>query len=346
MSGLYTRKRIGEAALLLMTGLAFYLCWLLAEPFLAALTWALALAVVGHPLHRLLEKRLPPEPAAFVAVLAVLLVLLAPGVFLVQQGVSEVPRAFDFVADGLNPIRLREALGQNSSAAWLLQQAEGRFDLPQELRRLAGAVAGQTPAALSGSIQFVTQFSIMLLVLFFFFRDRVTLLASVGRLIPLSADETAGLFARISQTIYATLYGNVVVKLIQGLLGGLMFWFLGLPAPVPFGLAFAVASVLPLVGTAFIWAPAAIWLLVHGSWVKALIMVLWGGLVVGLIDNVLYPVLVGAEVRIHPLGVMLSLFGGLIVFGIAGVVLGPVILACTVALLEVWTMRTRLDDCT
>jgi predicted PurR-regulated permease PerM len=189
-------------------------------------------------------------------------------------------------------------------------------------------------------MQLVTQFAIMLLILFFFLRDRVRLLQSLAGLVPLSGAETTEVFQRISETIYATLYGNVVVKLIQGVLGGLMFWILGLPAPAPFGAAMALLAVLPMIGTSLVWGPAAIWLLVHGSWVKALILVIWGALVVSLVDNLLYPILVANEVRLHTLGILLSVFGGLIAFGIAGVVLGPVILASTVALLGVWRLRT------
>ena len=92
-------------------------------------------------------------------------------------------------------------------------------------------------------------------------------------------------------------------------------------------------------GTAIVWAPAAIFLALSGSWVKAVVLAVWGGLVVGLIDNFLYPILIASELRFHPLAVFFAVFGGLLAFGIAGVVLGPVILAITVALLEIWRMR-------
>ena len=118
-----------------------------------------------------------------------------------------------------------------------------------------------------------------------------------------------------------------------------MFWILGLPAPVLFGAATALFAVLPVMGTAIIWAPVAIFLALSGSWIKAVIRAIWGALVVGLIDNFLYPILVAGELRFHPLAVFFAVFGGLIAFGISGVVLGPVILAITVALLEIWQVR-------
>jgi predicted PurR-regulated permease PerM len=216
------------------------------------------------------------------------------------------------------------------------------LDLEQEVRQVARLLVSRVPAALKGSIQLVTQFAIMILMLFYFLRDNNRLLQYAVRLAPLSATETGELFRRISETIYATLYGNVVVKLVQGLLGGLMFWFLGLPDPALFGAAMALLAMLPVIGTSLVWGPAAIFLLMQGSWIKALALALWGALVVSLIDNVLYPILVASELRLHTLGIFVAVFGGLIAFGIAGVVLGPVILVVTVALLEVWGLRMKV----
>ncbi len=337
---LYSQKRITDAALLLATCIAFYLCWLLARPFLAAISWALALAVVGHPLHRWLERWLRPNFAALVALIALTVILLAPGIFLLQKVFDEAGGSLATIAKNLNPTELHQTAAKYSFSQQLLGWLETKFDLDQELKRAAGALAAQVPTALSGSIQFVTQFAIMLVMLFYFFRDRSLMLQFLGRLVPLSSTETGELFRRISETIYATLYGNLVVKLVQGLLGGLMFWVLGLPAPALFGAAMALLAMLPIVGTSLVWGPAAIYLLLHGSWVKALVLVIWGALVVSLVDNLLYPILVASELRLHTLSILVSVFGGLIAFGIAGVVLGPVILASTVALLEVWRLRT------
>ena len=197
---------------------------------------------------------------------------------------------------------------------------------------------------LSGSVQVVTQVAIMLVTLFYFLRDRRLLLEFLFRLAPLSSSESHKLIHRVSEAISATLYGNLVVKLVQGILGGLMFWILGLPSPLLFGILMALLAMLPVVGTSLVWGPAAIVLLYQGSWVKAIILALWGGLVVSLMDNLLYPMLVATGLRFHTLGVLFSLFGGLIAFGLAGFVLGPVILASTVALLEIWQLRTANED--
>jgi predicted PurR-regulated permease PerM len=337
-NSLYAGKQIRDGALLLLTGAALYLCWLLAKPFLAAITWALALAVVAYPLHRRFERWLRPNLAALCSLLAVAVVFLAPGAFLLQKLFDE---AGGLIGENLTSLQFQEMAKRYPFLATALHWLQARFDLNQELKHAAGALASQASAVLGGSVRVVTQITIMLVTLFYFLRDRSSLLQFLRQLIPLSTGETQELFERISATINATLYGNLVVKLIQGILGGLMFLILGLPAPVFFGLMMTLLAMLPVVGTSFVWGPAAIVLLLQGSWIKATVLIVWGAFVVGLIDNFLYPVLVAGELRFHTLGVLFSVFGGLIAFGLAGVVLGPVILASTVALLEVWRLRAE-----
>lgn len=217
-----------------------------------------------------------------------------------------------------------------------------RFEWNDELKRASGAVAGKATTFVGGSIRAVTQAVIMLIALFYFLRDRRVLLDLLQRLLPLSRTETNRLFARVSETIRATLYGNVVVKLVQGLLGGCMFWILGLPAPVLSGTAMAMFAMLPIVGTSIIWGPAAVLLLIQGSWMKAIILALWGSLVVSMIDNFLFPILVASSLRLHTLAILFSVLGGLVAFGLAGIVLGPIVVASTVAFLEIW--RHRAED--
>jgi predicted PurR-regulated permease PerM len=247
------------------------------------------------------------------------------------------------VGENFSSMRLHETAQRYPFFGKAVDWLAGRFDLNEELKHAAGSLASQASAVLGGSVRLVTGIVVMLVALFYFLRDYKSLLQYLRRLVPLSQAETDQLFRRVSDTIYATLYGNVVVKLVQGVLGGAMFWVLGLPAPVLCGLAMSLFAMFPVVGTSLIWGPAAIFLLIQGSWVKAIVLAVWGSLVVGLIDNFLYPILIANKLRLHTLGILLSILGGLIAFGVAGVVLGPVILASTVALLEVWRQRAEGD---
>ena len=127
---------------------------------------------------------------------------------------------------------------------------------------------------------------------------------------------------------------------MQGVLGGLIFWWLGLPAPILWGAVMALLAIVPVLGAFVVWLPVAIFLAASGQWGQAVILALWGTVVVGLIDNLLYPILVGKRLRLRTVPVFFAIVGGLAVFGAAGVILGPVILALTDAILEIWRRRT------
>jgi len=341
LGGEYSRESLTQWALAAATAIGIYLCWILARPFLDAIIWALAFAVAGQPLHRRLAHLVGPNAAALIAVAGITVTLIAPGVFLIENLFNEARNGLTAIDKSLRPGDLHHVAQQYPFAERALVWFETTFDKDEQLGRLAEALAGRLPAALSGSSQFITQFAVMLVTLFYFFRDHRRLTESFADLIPLSRPETTLVFQRIVETIRATLYGNLAVKFIQGFLGGLRFWILRLPAPALFGALMTLLAVLPMIGTAFVWGPAAIYLLLQGSWIKALILVAWGALVVSLIDNLLYPMLVAGEIRIHTLGILFAVFGGLIAFGIGGLILGPLILAITLSLLEVWRTRTE-----
>lgn len=150
------------------------------------------------------------------------------------------------------------------------------------------------------------------------------------------------MFERISGTVHATVYGTLAVSSIQGVLGGLIFWCLGLPAPLLWGVVMAILAVIPVLGAFVVWIPAALFLAMEGSWGKALILTLWGMLVVGTVDNLLRPVLVGNRLKLHTVLAFISVVGGLMLFGPAGLILGPVALTITTVLLE--TLRCRAHD--
>jgi predicted PurR-regulated permease PerM len=337
-------QQIRTLALAAATALALYLCWLVARPFVSVITWALGLAIVAHPWHRWLERRMRPTLASLLSVVSVALVLVIPAVAIGQKLFREVNAGLEVLGPQLTPDRIYAKLQDFPWLAAAVEKLDATLNLNQEIGRAAGALTARISALVGSSIWLVTQLFLTFVTLFFFFRDRTRLLDSLRALIPLSTQDTTRVLDRISSTISTCLYGNVIVKSAQGLLGGLMFWMLGLPAPVFFGAAMALLAALPILGTALVWGPAAIWLAVQGSWGKALILALWGIFVVGLIDNILYPILVAGELRLHTLAVFFSILGGLIAFGFAGVILGPVILAVTEALLDVWKSRKSSEE--
>jgi predicted PurR-regulated permease PerM len=160
-------------------------------------------------------------------------------------------------------------------------------------------------------------------------------------MLPLERSQSEEIFTRTRDVIDASLYGVLVIAMIQGALGGLAFWVLGLPSAIVWAVVMIFLSMIPMAGAFIVWVPAAIYLAATGHWVKALILVAWGVLVIGTIDNFLRPKLVGEKTRLHELFIFFSVLGGLKVFGVLGIVLGPVVLAITLALLDVFRQADR-----
>lgn len=255
-NGSLTRRQVRDAASVLITLAALYLCCVLARPFLASITWSLALAVVAHPWHARLERRLPPAAAAGLSVVIVALVLIVPAALVVQRLFLELGNTARSIASDLNSVGFRGLIERYPPVTGVFHWVESSIDLNAELKRMAVTLASRASAMVGGSLWVLTQLVLTLLALFYFFRDHRLLLKFIRRLMPFSDEETTELFRRVSQTIYASLYGNLAVKLVQGLLGGLMFWILGLPAPVLCGLTMSLLATLPVMGASLVWGPA------------------------------------------------------------------------------------------
>ncbi len=337
----YSRRSLGNFSLLVATALVFYLCWRLLLPFVAVITWSLALCVMTRPLFLALRRRLGnPSLVALLCVILVGAVMLGPGVLLVTQVAGESAGMADWVRDEVESGRLLAHFEKVPSVRDAIDRAISAFDLRAELRRIAGLLANFGKSLLVGSSWFLTQFILTLFALFFALRDFELAHRALRGLLPLTDAEMDLLFHRLSNTVYAAIYGKFAAAFAQGSLGGLMFWMLGLPAPLLWGLAMALFALVPMMGPAVIWVPAALSLLYQGAWVKALIMAGWGVLVVGLIDNFIFPMVVGGTLQLHTLLAFFATFGGLIAFGLSGLVLGPIVLALTMALIQIWKDRT------
>jgi predicted PurR-regulated permease PerM len=214
------------------------------------------------------------------------------------------------------------------------------FDSTQQRIYEAVGSAAQliaTQAVIVGQnvLSVVAKTALMLYLLFFFLRDRDGLLAALVDAIPIGDGRQRTLFSRFASVTRATLKGTLLVGLVQGALGGLLFWVLGLRAPVFWGVIMAMLSLIPLVGPALVWAPTAIFLIATGAVPQGMILMVGGVVVVGTADNILRPLLVGRETRMPDYMVLLSTLGGLFVFGPAGFVAGPVLAAL---FLSVWDM--------
>lgn len=373
-NGWLSRERALALALVVASGIAFYLCYRLVLPFLPALAWALALAVIAHPLHVRMKRCVPHvNLAAALSVVVVSIVIVVPVIYVTQNLLREAGNFAATIQEEIDSGRWRRVfnddprlqrflpwiesqLGLKSAEAkepadsgttpnpdQAAEQPSEQATMPQSVasvERAAGMLTRGVGSVMSQTVWFVMQLFITLLSLFFFFRDRERALEILRSLLPLSRFEADEVLARVDDTIHATIYGSLVVAAVQGTMGGLMFWWLGLPAPLLWGAIMAALAVVPVLGTFVVWAPTAAYLALRGDWTSALILAAWGGIAIATIDNFLFPFLVGKRMRFHTLLVFFAIVGGLALFGASGVILGPVLLAIADALLEVWRRRT------
>lgn len=234
----------------------------------------------------------------------------------------------------------QRAIESSPRIAGLVGRIAQQVDLPGLVSAVTTWLTNSVASAVVGSVRQAVSLMLTFYLLYYFLRDRVAALTTLRTFSPLSEADTQRLVIRVDDTIHATVYGTLAMAIVQGTLGGLMFWWLGLPAPVLWGVVMGMLAVVPVLGAFVIWIPAALLLALDGEWVKAIVLTVWGGVVVAGIDNVLYPVVVGNRLHMHTIPTFIAIVGGLIVFGAAGVILGPVTLSITLVLLEVWRSRT------
>ena len=321
------------------------LCALLAFPFVPAITGAVALTVATRVPYDWLERHLRhPTLTAALGVLLVILLIVGPVALLVQSLGQQVMAAAGQVQSGAAQDWLTATLDRIPWLNRLVDKALGVVNLRQAAQSTAGFFASRLRGLLTGSVATVTQLALMLFTLFFLFRDRRKAARAFRSLLPLDESQRDQLLTRMSNTIEATLQGSLTIAAIQGALGGIMFWILGVPTALVWALVMALLATIPSLGTFLVWMPVTIYLAATGHWVKALILLLWGTFVIGTVDNLLYPTLVGKKMQLHTVPVLFAVLGGIGLFGISGIVLGPLVLTTAVTLLRIWDRGTLPQD--
>ena len=321
-------------------------------PFSGAVLWGVALAILFTPLFKRFRRAVPGRPtlAALATLTLCLVIVIIPLIVIGISLVQEVALLRDNIRSG--DINFASYFQQvlNAAPNWLTSLLD-RFDLGDmaswQARIRNGAAQGSQMIAAqaltigANTFDFLVSFFVMLYLLFFLLRDGATLSMQVRSALPLAEDQTRALLGKFTTVIRATIKGNVAVALVQGALGGLAFWVLGVKGALLWSALMAFLSLLPAIGAALIWAPVALYFLAIGSIWKGLALIAWGVLAIGLVDNVLRPLLVGKETQMPDYVVLLSTIGGIALFGISGFVIGPVIAALFIAC---WSLFADLNE--
>ncbi|UPJ48277.1 AI-2E family transporter [Bradyrhizobium sp. 200] len=347
-------RRIDEQVfrlLLLAVTLAF--AWIL-QPFYGAILWAIVLAVIFAPVHRRLIQSMRGRQslAAAVTVLIIVAMVILPLTIVAASLAQEASDLFARIKSGEYNFasylqRILDALPAWSTG---LIERLNLTDFSALRERLASGLmrGGQVlaPQALSIGIttfEFILRLGIMLYLLFFLLRDGRALAERIKEAIPLHSDRKAALFAKFADVVRATVKGSILVAMAQGALGGIAFWFLGIHAPLLWAVLMAFLSLIPAIGSALVWLPVAIYFLATGAIWQGIGLILYGVLVIGLVDNLLRPYLVGKGTKLPDYVVLISTLGGIEVFGLNGFVIGPLIAAMFMVGWEIFAGSRQTD---
>jgi predicted PurR-regulated permease PerM len=333
------RLRLIKLGLLTLVALA--LCVLLAIPYLPALTWGMALAIIGWPLHRWMNEHVSTRAwSAVITCLVVITLVLGSGAFVTYEMAREASSQVDRMQEQSAEGTVKDTLSRSGLGVVVSWMDRAHVDIDVELRKVFASYTQDLSSLVEGSVMAILQFVVAVFIMFHFLKDRGAVLGGVRVLLPLARAESDRVFKSVLDSVHANLYATLVTSLIDAVGGGILFWLLGLPSPVTWGVVMFILSVLPILGTFLVWGPAAFYLAIVGHWPGALILVGWGVLSWFVNDNFVYVRIAGGHMRMHQVPALIAFLGGLAVFGVSGMIIGPAIAACTLAILDLWRTRS------
>lgn len=328
---------------------------LVLEEYAVAIFWGVVFAIVFAPLHRKLLMRMPNKPtlAALATLLISLVMVILPLSLIGLSLIKETSAIYDQVSSGNLSAGSYVEQVFNALPSWLTPWMEKlHLGTLEEIQAKLSNIALQasklaaTKAVGLGqnTLGFVVGFGVMLYLIFFLLRDGKELVARIWAATPLAPEHKRELAIKFITVIRATVKGNLAVAAAQGALGGLIFWILGIQGAVLWAVVMAFLSLLPAVGAGLVWGPVAIYFLATGAVTKGLILAAYGVLVIGLVDNVLRPLLVGKDTKMPDYVVLISTLGGMALFGLSGFVLGPAIAALFMAAWELFATMQEQEE--
>jgi predicted PurR-regulated permease PerM len=341
------QKQLGTAVLYGIALLLVYLAYLVFSPFLVSLAWAAVLVVVSYPLYEWVKRKWGPTRAAILCTVAVTLILIVPVLFVmvafVRQGVSAVQE-----------IGFQVAIGHYTRLNDFWADLQKRFpdagldDLSGSLQHYgelaAGFVAARLGTILRNTAVFFFHLGVTILAMFYFYRDGDLMVSRLRELLPFELDHRDRMIDESRSLIFASVTSSLAAAMAHALFGGLAFALTGIKAPIFWGVMMGFFSFVPLVGSALIWVPVAISLMVGGHLGRGLLLVFICAVIVGAVDNIVRPWLISGRAEMGGLMVFIGVLGGIAAFGLLGVVLGPIIVAMLASLLEVYAPHAHAGN--
>jgi len=334
--------------LLGFAGAIAYLFFIIWKPFFDPIAWAAVFAIVFNPLHRQLGDVIRSRTlSASLSTTLVILIIVIPMVLLGIVLVAEVVKTYELVQEWFS-------LGKYDTLLRFFQQPDfldlrDRIDeiidlksidlystVSSLMQRLSSFAVSQVTAIVQNFSQSLFSFVLMVFTLFFFFRDGNQFARFIKSIIPLPEPRQQEIVTQFAEVITATVVGDIAVGLLQGFLGGIAFWILGLPSPLFWGAFMAFLSIIPIIGAPLVYLPAGFILIIQDEIFRGVVLLIWGSIVVSQIDNFLRPILISGRTRLHTLVLFFSILGGIYVFGFLGLIMGPVIAAMIYSLINIY----------
>jgi predicted PurR-regulated permease PerM len=353
-----SRRHVFRAVFLVLLLLLLVQLILIFRPFFAPIAWAVILASSTYPLHRvILHWTGHSTPlAATISTALITVTAVVPAMSIVLLGIQETAELVEWLNEAIKGSQFAQvgkAVSDIPSIGRLLQEMIGRFIVSHSRIQTSVLEVGQTVSAFiaeqgpdlaKNAALFALDFLLMLFTLFFLYRDGDDLQGRLYRMIPLEEDHKEKIFGRLDRTVTAVVRGTLLTAFAQGLVAGLAYWLLGISYPIFLGALSGLLALLPVGGTALVWVPLTIHLLTQGELIRAFILVVTGGVLIGLMDNLLWPFLVGQRTHLPMLFLFFASLGGMWYFGFIGLFIGPLLLSIMVEALHVYEEIFDLDE--
>jgi len=318
------------------------------QPFFYPIFWAAIIAITFYPLYKWILRYLKwPGLSSLITLILIFVILFIPLITLSSLVVNESINLYNKASSGdwFGQVKNASHWFDNTSLAPLSEKLQTNWASYAEsaAKNVSLFLFEGIKSLTQNSVRFVFLLFIMFYSLYFFFKDGSQILKKIMHLSPLGDTYEEMLYDRFTSTAWATLKGTFIVGTIQGTLGGILFWLMGIEGALIWGILMTALSTIPGVGSSIIWFPAAIIMLLLGNTWQGFTMLFVGLLIISTIDNLLRPVLVGKNIQMHPLIVLFSTLGGIFVFGISGFVIGPVIAALFSAIITIYEHHYRTE---
>jgi predicted PurR-regulated permease PerM len=321
-----------------------YLTYQVLQPFLNAIAWAVVFSIVFYPVYVFLLRYFRVKVIASTAtLLIIILIILGPFTYLSFVLVDEIGNfagsinkdTFDSIKDVFTNSKITKLVDKIQSYVGI--EGIGNSDtITENIKSIGKSITSSLSTGITNIAGMFIDFIFMLFAVFFFLKDGPDFLSRIREYLPFSEEDKNRLISKIKDMVISTVYGGVVIAAIQGLLGGAAFYFLGVKSPVLWGSAMTIMSFLPLLGTFSIWGPISGYLFIQGNYGKGIILLLYGFLVISMVDNILRPIIISGRTKMPTLAVFFSVLGGIKLFGFIGFIMGPLVLALFVSVFEIF----------